>query len=77
MTVQDTTTTAAPARPGAGERDYHAFALCHEPPGWLATVEDQVATWLRARKQLVVDTTGAGATTVGAGGGSRLQAGGG
>lgn len=57
MTVQDTTTTAAPARAGAGERDYHSFALCHEPPGWLATVEDQVATWLRSRKQLDIDTT--------------------
>lgn len=57
MTVQDTTTTTAPARAGAGDRDYHSFALCHELPGWLGTVEDQVATWLRSRKQLDIETT--------------------
>lgn len=55
MTVQDTT-TPAPARSSAGDRDYHSFATCHEPPGWLGTVEDQVATWLRSRKRLDVDT---------------------
>lgn len=55
MTVQDTPPARAAGRAGAGERNYHSFATCHEPAPWLGTVEDQVATWLRSRKQLDID----------------------
>ncbi|WP_315093272.1 hypothetical protein [uncultured Cellulomonas sp.] len=56
MTVQETT-GGARTLPTAGERGYHAFATCDQPAGWLTTVEDQVGSWLRAKKRLDVDVT--------------------